>query len=71
MGSNQYKTQIDQLNIAFNKNMNALKNTLITLINNGMNVIGVDPFIQGIVIGIILIIFVTINLDRRKIPVLK
>lgn len=44
---------------------------IITLINNGMNVIGVNPFIQGIVMGIILIIFVAINLDRRKIPVLK
>jgi len=44
---------------------------VITLINNGMNVIGVDPFIQSIVIGIILIIFVSINLDRGKIPVLK
>ena len=44
---------------------------IITLINNGMNVIGVDPFIQGIVMGVILIIFVSINLDRRKIPVLK
>jgi len=44
---------------------------IITLINNGMNVIGIDQFIQGIVMGIILIIFVTINIDRRKIPVLK
>jgi len=44
---------------------------VVTLVNNGMNVIGVDPFIQGIVIGIVLIIFVSINLDRRKIPVLK
>ncbi len=44
---------------------------IITLLNNGMNVIGVDAYAQQIVLGIILIISVSLNLDRDKIPVLK
>ncbi len=44
---------------------------IITLLNNGMNVIGVDAFAQQIVLGAILIISVALNLDRDKIPVLK
>lgn len=44
---------------------------IITLLNNGMNVIGIDAFAQQIVMGAILIVCVTINLDRKKLLVLK
>ncbi|MFW6410165.1 MAG: ABC transporter permease, partial [Halanaerobiales bacterium] len=44
---------------------------IITLIKNGMNVIGVEAFVQQIVYGIIIIIFAALAIDRSKIEILK
>lgn len=44
---------------------------IITLIKNGMNVIGVGAFVQQIVFGSIMIIFAAVSMDREKIEILK
>jgi len=44
---------------------------IITLIKNGMNVIGVEAFAQQIVFGSIMIIFAALSMDREKIEILK
>ena len=44
---------------------------IITLIRNGMNVIGVEAFAQQIVFGSIMIIFAALSMDREKIEILK
>lgn len=44
---------------------------IITLIKNGMNVIGVGAFAQQIVFGSIMIIFAAVSMDREKIEILK
>lgn len=44
---------------------------IVTLLSNGMNMAGVDPFLQNIIKGIVLITAVFINIDRRKIGIIK
>lgn len=45
---------------------------LITVIlSNGMNMIGVDPYLQNIVQGIVLVLAVFITIDRSKIGIIK
>lgn len=44
---------------------------IITILSNGMNMGGVDPYIQEIVQGIVLIAAVFLTLDRAKIGVIK
>jgi ribose transport system permease protein len=42
-----------------------------TIVSNGMNMLGVDPFLQNIVRGIVLIAAVFITIDRSKIGIIK
>jgi len=44
---------------------------IITLLSNGMNMSGVDPFLQNIIKGVVLITAVFINIDRKKIGIIK
>jgi ribose transport system permease protein len=44
---------------------------IITLLSNGMNMAGVDPYLQNIIKGVVLITAVFINIDRKKIGVIK
>lgn len=44
---------------------------IITILSNGMNMIGVDPYLQNITKGIVLIMAVFLTLDRRKIGIIK
>jgi ribose transport system permease protein len=44
---------------------------IITLLSNGMNMIGVDPYLQNIVKGIVLIAAVFLTIDRKKIGIIK
>ena len=44
---------------------------LIGILRNGMNLTGVDPFFQEIVLGGVVIIAVALSIDRRKIDIVK
>lgn len=44
---------------------------IITILANGMNMMGVDPYLQNIVKGFVLIAAVFISLDRKKIGIIK
>lgn len=44
---------------------------IITILSNGMNMLGIDPFIQNIVKGVVLIAAVFITIDRSKIGIIK
>lgn len=44
---------------------------IITILSNGMNMVGVDPFIQNIAKGIVLIVAVFITINRSKIDIIK
>jgi ribose transport system permease protein len=44
---------------------------IITLLSSGMNMAGVDPYLQNIIKGVVLIIAVFINIDRKKIGIIK
>jgi ribose transport system permease protein len=44
---------------------------IITLLSNGMNMAGVDPYLQNIIKGVVLITAVYINIDRKKIGIIK
>lgn len=44
---------------------------IITLLSNGMNMAGVDPYLQNIIKGFVLITAVYINIDRKKIGIIK
>ncbi len=44
---------------------------IITILSNGMNMMGVDPYIQNIVKGIVLIAAVFVTIDRSKIGIIK
>jgi ribose transport system permease protein len=44
---------------------------IITILSNGMNMVGVDPFIQNIVKGVVLIAAVFVTIDRSKIGIIK
>jgi ribose transport system permease protein len=44
---------------------------IITLLSNGMNMIGVDPYLQNIVKGVVLISAVFLTIDRKKIGIIK
>lgn len=42
-----------------------------TILSNGMNMMGVDPYLQNIIRGIVLIAAVFITIDRSKIGIIK
>ena len=44
---------------------------IVTLLSNGMNMAGVDPYLQNIIKGVVLITAVYINIDRKKIGIIK
>jgi ribose transport system permease protein len=44
---------------------------IITLLSSGMNMGGVDPYLQNIIKGVVLIAAVFINIDRKKIGIIK
>lgn len=44
---------------------------IITILSNGMNMIGVDPYLQNIAKGIVLVMAVFLTIDRRKIGIIK
>lgn len=44
---------------------------IVTLLSNGMNMAGVDPYFQNIIKGVVLITAVYINIDRKKIGIIK
>jgi ribose transport system permease protein len=44
---------------------------IITILSNGMNMIGVDPYVQNIVKGLVLVLAVFLTIDRRKIGIIK
>ncbi len=44
---------------------------VIAVLQNGMNLTAVDPFIQEIVLGVVVVAAVALSIDRRKIDVVK
>ncbi len=44
---------------------------IITLLSSGMNMGGVDPYLQNIIKGVVLITAVFITIDRKKIGIIK
>lgn len=44
---------------------------IITILSNGMNMVGVDPYLQNIVKGLVMVAAVFITIDRRKIGIIK
>lgn len=44
---------------------------IISVLSNGMNMLGVDPYFQQIVKGIVMILAVFITIDRKKIGMIK
>jgi ribose transport system permease protein len=44
---------------------------IITMLSNGMNMVGVDPYLQNIVKGLVMVVAVFITIDRRKIGIIK
>ena len=44
---------------------------IITILSNGMNMLGVDPYLQSIVKGLVMILAVFLTIDRKKIGCIK
>jgi ribose transport system permease protein len=44
---------------------------IITILSNGMNMVGVDPYLQNIVKGLVMVASVFITIERRKIGIIK
>jgi ribose transport system permease protein/putative xylitol transport system permease protein len=44
---------------------------VIEVLRNGMNLIGINPFIQTMVVGTVVIIAVALSIDRRKVDIIK
>ncbi len=44
---------------------------IITILSNGMNMAGVDPYLQNIVKGVVLVAAVFVTIDRKKIGIIK
>ena len=44
---------------------------IITILSNGMNIVGLDPYFQNIVKGLVLVLAVFVTIDREKIGVIK
>ena len=44
---------------------------IITILSNGMNMLGIDPYVQYIAKGMVLVLAVFITIDRKKIGVIK
>lgn len=48
-----------------------LGSLIMVILANGMNMIGVDPYLQNIVRGFVLVAAVFVTIDRRKIGIIK
>jgi ribose transport system permease protein len=46
--------------------LTVLGSLIMVMLNNGMNMIGVDPYLQNIVKGVVLVAAVFVTIDRRK-----
>ncbi|MDR3494516.1 MAG: ABC transporter permease [Ancalomicrobiaceae bacterium] len=44
---------------------------IITILSNGMNIVGLDPYFQNIVKGLVLVLSVFVTIDRKKIGIIK
>ncbi|MGP1395467.1 MAG: ABC transporter permease [Inquilinaceae bacterium] len=44
---------------------------IISVLSNGMNMIGVNPYLQSIMKGLVLVLAVFVTIDRRKIRIIK
>ena len=44
---------------------------VISVLNNGMNLLGVDSFVQEIILGLVVVAAVALSIDREKIDVVK
>ena len=44
---------------------------VIAVLQNGMNLTAVDPFVQEIILGVVVVAAVALSIDRRKIDVVK
>ncbi len=44
---------------------------IITVLSNGMNMMSVDPYLQSIVKGVVLVAAVFVTIDRSKIGIIK
>jgi ribose transport system permease protein len=44
---------------------------IVSVVRVGMTFLGVDVFVQQIVLGVVLIVAVWITIDRAKIPIVK
>ena len=48
-----------------------LGSLIIVILSNGMNMIGVDPYLQSIAKGLVLVVAVFVTIDRTKIGIMK
>jgi len=44
---------------------------LLSVLDNGMNVVAIDPYFQQSILGAMIIISVVLTFDRSKTPVIK
>jgi ribose transport system permease protein/putative xylitol transport system permease protein len=44
---------------------------VIAVLNNGMNLTGIDSFVQEIILGLVVVGAVALSIDREKIDVVK
>ena len=44
---------------------------VIAVLNNGMNLLGIDSFVQEIILGLVVVAAVAMSIDRDKIDVVK
>lgn len=44
---------------------------IVTVLTNGMNIAAIDPYLQVVVQGAVVIVAVALTLDRRKLFVVK
>ena len=44
---------------------------IISVMSNGMNMVGVDPYLQSIAKGLVLVLAVFVTIDRKKIRIIK
>jgi len=44
---------------------------LLSVLDNGMNVVGIDPYFQQSILGLMIIISVVLTFDRTKTPIIK
>jgi len=43
----------------------------VTSLNNGMILLGIDPFVQQSVQGVLIVVAVSLTMDRKRVPIIK